>query len=616
MQYIILYNFTILANLVGLGLCVWLGIYIITRSPRSTVAWLAGLTLWSMGSWFFNFLLALNPPPAPALVPLWLRPLLWLWPPGLFEHGRAIWLQGWLITPAIMLWHHATVLMRYGPMNRWRWVRVLLGYAVSVAAIIGQRSSGLVFVSISGDPLYLMYLVPGPLYPLYMLALILFLSFCLINLLRSARNAPTTLQRKQLNLLALATLIAGSSGLISFVTDVLHLPVLPRVANTIVLGAGVFLLGYGVARYSALVEGRIVGRDFLYNGAAVGAVATVYLLFVWTSVVTYGVPVAATAMVMVLAILTHSLIDQARRVFDLVFYRRRTRELRQRLRRLVQLANAPQAMEDSLSLSLETLCGLVAASYAIILLFREDELYLAASSRWRGVGVLLHPGDLAADDVVSLPPGKFQPPLEEAALLIPIYAGESQRGVLILGRPVNGLSYSASDVERLLDPSDRIAEALRIAQRESEHLAHLAELAETSPTLPDLETELPTKTVEDALRNLFDFAYLADSPLARLQQAQKPDGIAVVTHLDRGKQVYKLILETMEKLRPPGELPREPVPRQWYPYLILRDAYLENKPNNEIMMRLYISEGTFNRTRRAAVRSMARALLEMGMVVQ
>ena len=83
------------------------------------------------------------------------------------------------------------------------------------------------------------------------------------------------------------------------------------------------------------------------------------------------------------------------------------------------------------------------------------------------------------------------------------------------------------------------------------------------------------------------------------------------THLDRGKLVYQTVLEALEKLRPPGEMPREPIPRQWYPYLILHGAYLENQPNNEIMMRLYISEGTFNRTRRAAIRSLARTLSEM-----
>ena len=63
-------------------------------------------------------------------------------------------------------------------------------------------------------------------------------------------------------------------------------------------------------------------------------------------------------------------------------------------------------------------------------------------------------------------------------------------------------------------------------------------------------------------------------------------------------------------------MPREPIPRQWYPYLILYNAYLENQPNSEIMMRLYISEGTFNRTRRAAIRSLARVLSEMEAAAQ
>jgi DNA-directed RNA polymerase specialized sigma24 family protein len=43
----------------------------------------------------------------------------------------------------------------------------------------------------------------------------------------------------------------------------------------------------------------------------------------------------------------------------------------------------------------------------------------------------------------------------------------------------------------------------------------------------------------------------------------------------------------------------------------LHDAYIDEVSNREIMMRLYISEGTFNRTRRSAVRALARALGEM-----
>jgi hypothetical protein len=136
-------------------------------------------------------------------------------------------------------------------------------------------------------------------------------------------------------------------------------------------------------------------------------------------------------------------------------------------------------------------------------------------------------------------------------------------------------------------------------------------MAQTPPTRFDLEGEIPARSVEEALRNLYDYAYLSDSPLSKLKQIRAIAPDSGHTHLDRGKLVYQIILGALEKLRPPGQLPGEPVPRQWYPYLILYNAYLENKPNNEIMMRLYISEGTFNRTRRAAIRSLARALFEM-----
>jgi hypothetical protein len=53
------------------------------------------------------------------------------------------------------------------------------------------------------------------------------------------------------------------------------------------------------------------------------------------------------------------------------------------------------------------------------------------------------------------------------------------------------------------------------------------------------------------------------------------------------------------------------VPREWHPYLILHGAYLEDRLNRDIMSQLYISEGTFNRTRRSAIRSVRRMLQEM-----
>ena len=609
-----LYTFTVVVNLIALAVAVWLGIYIVTRSPRSQIAWLAGLALWSIAGFFLNVLLALNPPPSPALMPLWMRPLLWFWPAGTFEGGWGNWLQGWQITPAVMLWHHVTLLIRAGHMNPWRWTRVIIGYIIAIAAIIGQRYTGLVFTTTSGDPLYLTTLVPGPLYPLYMLALLVFTCLSLINLIRSARASPTLIQRKQLNLMVAATMIAGLAGPISFISYRLDF-LMPRVVVTLLLGAAVFMIGYGVARYSALIEGRVIGRDFLYNGLVVLLIATVYLFFVWSSVVIYGVPVVAVAIVVILAILTHSLVDVGRRLFDFLFYNRETRELRAKLRHLAQRAYKAESLAENLSSALETLCRFVNASYGLILLFEHEELQLAASYRWRHLMPDLQRNDLVSDDVVQLPSNRFASPLEETSLLIPLYAGDIQQGVLIMGPPENALAYGTSDVERLLEAGDRIADLIRDAHREREHLAQLTQMVQPSQPIPNANGEIAPRSVEEALRNLYDYAYLSDCTLAKLRRIQTASSHSGSTHLDRGKLVYQTILDALEKLRPPGELPRDPIPRQWYPYLILYNAYLENKPNNEIMMRLYISEGTFNRTRRAAIRSLARVLSEMEVIV-
>ncbi|HJR79816.1 MAG TPA: hypothetical protein VJ821_07075 [Anaerolineales bacterium] len=609
-----LYTFTVVVNLIALAVAVWLGIYIVTRSPRSQIAWLAGLALWSIAGYFLNTMLALNPPPSPALMPLWVRPLLWFWPVGAFEGDWSGWLQGWQITPAVMIWHHVTLLIRTGQMNPWRWARVAIGYFFAIAAIIGQRYPGLVYITTSGDPLYLSALVPGPLYPLYMFGLLVFTCLSLINLIRSARAAPSVVQRKQLNLMVAATVIAGLAGPISFISYQLDF-LMPRVFVTLLLGSAVFMIGYGVARYSALIEGRVIGRDFIYNGLVILLTATVYLFVVWSSVVIYGVPVIAVAIVVILAVLSHSLVDVGRRLFDFLFYNRETRELRAQLRHLAQRAYKAESLVENLSSALETLCRFVHATYGVIILFKDGDLQLAASYGWRHAMPDLQRKDLASDDVVHLRSPRFASPLEEATLLIPLYAGEIQQGVLIMGPPENALTYAKSDVERLLEAGDRIADLIRDAHRESEHLAQLTQIVQTSPPKLNLESEIPTRAVEEALRNLYDYAHLSDSTLAKLKRVQAASSNLSITHLDRGKLVYQTILEALEKLRPPGEVPREPIPRQWYPYLILYYAYLENKPNNEIMSHLYISEGTFNRTRRAAIRSLARVLSEMEVAI-
>jgi hypothetical protein len=112
------------------------------------------------------------------------------------------------------------------------------------------------------------------------------------------------------------------------------------------------------------------------------------------------------------------------------------------------------------------------------------------------------------------------------------------------------------------------------------------------------------KVLEDALRHLPDVIALGESELARKMAL---DG---TSQIERGKRLQQIITESIEALRPSEKRPPEPLPRVWYNHAVLYDAYVEGVPNREIMARLYISEGTFNRTRRNAIRGLARSLAE------
>ncbi|MGW8250779.1 MAG: hypothetical protein ACWGO1_09065 [Anaerolineales bacterium] len=161
--------------------------------------------------------------------------------------------------------------------------------------------------------------------------------------------------------------------------------------------------------------------------------------------------------------------------------------------------------------------------------------------------------------------------------------------------------------------ADRIGAAIDTAQRKSMYIQKISRLAqaELSAIPAEDQTGVAVESVEIALRKLHDYSFLGDSPLGELRLVSNRLAQEQSTTLDRGKTVHEVLLEAVNKLRPGVEISRDPPPREWHPYLILRDAYLEEISNRDIMLKLYISEGTFNRTRRAAVRSVTRTLEEM-----
>ncbi len=409
-----LLDFTRIVNYIVLALSLWLGLYVVTRNPRRLIAWLTGLTLWSVASLSLSTLLAFDPPPEATQLPVWFQFFLPIWQEERVERAVSGWLNGWSITPAIVLWHHITILMRPGPLNRWRWLRIVIAYVLLVAAILIQAYTSRLFTIVDSTPLYMPTLEPGPLYPLFLFISLLFVGMCLVNLIRSAKNAPTAMPRKQFIILAVATVVAGLTGPFSIAGSLFNLRV-PIVILSILLGCAVMLIGFGVASYGALVVGRTIRRDFIYNGIIVAGVTALYLAVTRFSMMAYQVPGVAFVFIFMLAIVTHSLVDVARRGLDSIFFRQDTRQLRANLQRLTTIAGEHNSLDEKLFLTLNALCSSIRATFGLIILFAGEGLRLAAHHRWHRPNLPLSQADLTADDILSLEPGHVPNQRSEAA---------------------------------------------------------------------------------------------------------------------------------------------------------------------------------------------------------
>jgi hypothetical protein len=135
-----------------------------------------------------------------------------------------------------------------------------------------------------------------------------------------------------------------------------------------------------------------------------------------------------------------------------------------------------------------------------------------------------------------------------------------------------------------------------------EHAGHHVESASQPEAYPDREFE---RIVEQALKVLSDYSVLGQSALVgqfRLEAASQ---------IQQAKLLRGMLVEAIESLRPAGDPPIGVLPREWHAYTILHDAYIDDVPNRDIMSKLYISEGTFNRQRRKALRAVATAMWEV-----
>ncbi|MDH5605494.1 MAG: hypothetical protein OEY93_01290, partial [Anaerolineae bacterium] len=552
-------------SFLGMGIALWLGIYVVTNSPKNIMSWLTGLTMWSIAGLYLNILLALNPPQLPDNLPEWVRLFMPFWRASETNINPNNWLQGWSIAPAIMFWHHATVLFRPGKMNKWRIFRIVAGYFVGIAAIIAQYNSALLVSSQTGDPLYLTAIKPGPFYAVFLILLLLFTGLCIYNLVRSAKAAQTEFHRRQLRVLIVSTVVAGLGGPVSLVSTGFGVRI-PILVISVILSISMLQIGYSVAAYSAMGSGRTIRRDFIYNFLSVFLVAVVYASITRLLDILFDLPSIMYVFVVSLAILSHSLTDAARRYLDTLFFKREAHQVRRTLRELTRIAGEPET-DEALEVALVSICALVQATFGAILEFDNGAVKVVDQHKISFDPMINNfaADHFLADDLMYVEQNQFPAPLAELALSVPLYRETDQIGVLLLGRPVNSTQFSEQDIDRLLYPVDRLADLMWGFQKESKYLAEMLDLTDrkTSPRLPAIE-KIDAKQVEDGLRKLYDYAYLGNHPLSQLTFINKKIRGTHVTHVDQGKALKDVLVMLIEKLKPESNIPSDPPPREWH----------------------------------------------------
>ena len=384
----------------------------------------------------------------------------------------------------------------------------------------------------------------------------------------------------------------------------------PRIIQDTLAFCGVFVLGLSVARHQALTERRTTFQDFPLTTLSTLGLATITVLFALKSGV-HPENFASTAGFVILAVgiydLTREFLERQRM--------RNESQFRKQLRQLENESSGDEALKSRLQEGLDLLCKTLNAPGGFVAIRRGDEFLVTAGRRSVPVGSVMSASVVACDDV-SHPEAEQ---LSSIAWLAPSFEGQTQVAVVGIEQSKSRIEYSAGSLELLAEAADQIGTIVslgnaRPAQRERLRDMMLEEqvkanklnsaagkLFDSISVNPDAEY---IKLVEDALRHLTDTITLGQSPLVEMM------GIQDETQIECGKQLQKLLMDSIELLKPAEERPLEPLPRAWYNHAVLYDAYVEGVPNREIMARLYISEGTFNRTRRNAIRGLARLLAE------
>lgn len=574
--------FTFGTDLIAMAVTLWMAFYLFIRGFPNRITMRAVLSLLALSAFFLgaynNFFIQIP--------------------------GTAAW-RAVVLLIGLGCWYSVVFQLLSAPMQaKLRWLAIgvyLLCLFTIVALVVSEKS----FVNEVGNHLYVAHMQGGFPYTLYGPAQIIISLALLFTLLIEPRIRSSVQGRFFLlaTFFPVLTMVYGAVALI--VTD----PPMPRLIQDMFIFLGIFLLGVSVARHQSLLERRTFFQDF----PATGTLMFVLVAACLGVAMSIGTPMVLLGVVAASLIVTLSLYDMGREVLERLRMREESR-FRRQLSLIESESRSGEKLQAYLQEGLDKLCNTLNASAGVIAVW-EEETFLVAATRnsVRGGSEIL--ADASAWGELSRVGGRVR----NIEWMASAFEGTRRIILVGIGASRTKLEYSSGDLDLLAEFSDQAGTVVSMANLKPHSQEDIQQFLDKSQAYAlEMESaadgmiqnlsrnpeENYVKWVEDGLRKYQDFVALGTSTLADWMKMES------CSEIERGKQVQRLLREAVEALRPSGPRPVDPTPRAWYNYAILHDAYVEGVPNRDIMARLYISEGTFNRTRRSALRGATRWLLE------
>lgn len=570
-----LFTLTSVTDYLGFSISLWLAFYLFARGFPSRITLRTVVVLLALAIFFLS-----------ASINLHLRI------PG------ATAIRSVLLVTALATWHDlSNRLLPQEAQKRTRWL-VRLFYIIGFIVILLLFWSHS-FVGEAENILYVGRMNLGPVYALFGSFQIL-VGLAILNSFRLGAKFGVGEQNR---LFFIASILAVSTvgyGIFALALT----PPLPRIVQDLLIFSSVILLGIAVARYQVFIERRTTIEDFPVSILAVFSLSAIFAILAWFW---SGSPVIVS-LITALAILTHAIYDLAREFVDRRRYKSES-AIRHQLRELKD-QGAEVAFQERLTMMLTLLCKVINASGGFIAI-RTDDRYIVSTSN-RSLPARSEIPISAVGTEIQQPAGNLR---NEIDWLAPALENQTPVAVVGIGPSRSNNEYSTDDIDMLAEVADRVGSIVHLQRYKNgaspsanKGVDARVNIESESDQLLSALISAPdpdfVKIVEEGLRNISDTIKLGESPLVKLLN------ICEGTQLERGRAMRDQLVRAIEMLKPDAPRPPEPLPREWYNYVALYDAYVKDVPNREIMARMYVSEGTFNRSRRNALRGVARYLLE------